>query len=126
LAGPGGSAAGPVRATPMVLLPRRHLGPWQALVPPGLPTDLSPRARRLHAAPAGHGAMLFDELLGATRLLPTELETALGELAAAGVADADSYAGLRALLVPASRRTAQQRRRTRHGTALPQMDQAGR
>ncbi|MDH2236543.1 DEAD/DEAH box helicase [Pigmentiphaga sp. GD03639] len=126
LASQGKSTAGPVRATPMVLLPRRHLGPWQALVPPDHQAELSARAQRVREALASHGAMFFDELLGDTRLLPNELETALGELVAAGAANADSYAGLRALLVPASQRTAHQRRRSRHGTAPNQMDQAGR
>src|SRR5690606_440599 len=72
------------------------------------------------------GAMFFDELLAETRLLPNELETALGELAAAGLANADSFAGLRALLVPASQRTARERRRARPASALHHMDQAGR
>ncbi|GAA0523036.1 DEAD/DEAH box helicase [Pigmentiphaga daeguensis] len=126
LASQGKSTAGPVRATPMVLLPRRHLGPWQALVPLDQQAELSARAQRVREALASHGAMFFDELLGDTRLLPNELETALGELVAAGAANADSYAGLRALLVPASQRTAHQRRRSRHGTAPNQMDQAGR
>ena len=126
LAGQGRSATGPVRATPMVLLPRRHLGRWQALVPPDWQPELSPRAQRVHEVLAGQGAMFFDELLAETRLLPNELETALGELVAAGVANADSFAGLRALLIPASQRTARELRRARHGTTLHDMDQAGR
>ncbi|WP_260866056.1 Lhr family helicase [Burkholderia gladioli] len=57
--------------------------------------------------------MFFDELLDDTRLLPIELEQALGELVAAGRVNADSYAGLRALLRPAVKRSAHYAPRTR-------------
>ncbi len=51
-----------------------------------------------------HGASFFDELVDATRLLPVQVEEALAELVAHGVANSDSFAGLRALLLPADRR----------------------
>jgi len=55
--------------------------------------------------------LFFDELLDATRLLRTELEDALGELVAAGRVSADSFAGLRALLLPAAKRDSTRHRR---------------
>ncbi|WP_186142834.1 DEAD/DEAH box helicase [Burkholderia gladioli] len=128
---PAGAAAkaagGPVRTTPIVLLPRRHVGTWQALHEAGAQPPLSARAARVHDALAAHGAMFFDELLDDTRLLPIELEQALGELVAAGRVNADSYAGLRALLRPAVKRSAHYAPRTRRGGALiGGMDDAGR
>ena len=53
---------------------------------------------------ADRGASFFHELVGASGLLPTRVEEALGELVAAGLATADSFTGLRALLVPSDRR----------------------
>lgn len=122
----GRAAATPVRSTPMVLLPRRHLAKWQAMVPPDWQPDFSARARRVYEALAQHGAMFFEELLEQSRLLPNELEAALGELVAAGAAHSDSFAGLRALLVPPSQRTARERRRARQGAPWHLMDHAGR
>jgi len=64
-------------------------------------------------------------LLGSTRLLQTELEDALAELVAAGAVTADSYAGLRALLLPQSRRPSTSRRRGRRAAIFGIAD-AGR
>ncbi|WP_414441377.1 DEAD/DEAH box helicase [Burkholderia sp. 22PA0106] len=127
---PAGAAAksggGPVKTTPIVLLPRRHVGVWQSLHEGAAPA-LSARATRVHDALAAHGAMFFEELVDDTRLLPVELEQALGELVAAGRVNADSFAGLRALLRPAVKRSAFYSPRTRRGGALiGGMDDAGR
>ncbi len=116
---------GPVRAMPLVILPRRHLRLWQVLPPHEGAVELSPRARTAHAALLDGGALFFDELLADTRLLPGQLEEALGELVAAGLIAADSYAGLRVLLTPASRRTAHAARRRRGAMPAP-FELAGR
>jgi ATP-dependent Lhr-like helicase len=50
------------------------------------------------------GASFFGDLVNATGLLRTEVERGLGELVAWGLVTADSFAGLRALLVPSDRR----------------------
>ncbi|MBC7858452.1 MAG: ATP-dependent DNA helicase, partial [Burkholderiaceae bacterium] len=101
---PPHSSGGPVRATPIVLLPRRRLGFWRALPKLDEAADTSARAQRVLTALQRHGAMFFDELLGDAHLLPEELENALGELVATGLVTADSFAGLRALLVPTAKR----------------------
>jgi ATP-dependent Lhr-like helicase len=72
-----------------------------------------------------HGAMFFDELAEDTRLLQVELEDALGECVAAGTVTADSFAGLRALLVPGSKRQQRRHRRARRH-ALSDIADAGR
>jgi ATP-dependent Lhr-like helicase len=51
-----------------------------------------------------HGALFFEELAEATRLLRAQLEEALGELVSLGLVTSDSFGGLRALLVPSSQR----------------------
>jgi ATP-dependent Lhr-like helicase len=119
------SAGGLVRATPIVLLPRRELATWQALPDPDDQAAISSKAQRVHEALSHHGAMFIDELLGDTRLLPTELEAALGELVAAGHVNADSFAGLRALLLPAAKRSSPGKRR-RQGAGPPSLEDAGR
>ena len=65
---------------------------------------LSAHGRAVHDVLADRGASFFHELVGASGLLPTRVEEALGELVAAGLATADSFTGLRALLVPSDRR----------------------
>jgi ATP-dependent Lhr-like helicase len=121
---PSSAAGGPVRSTPLVLLPRRQLGLWHALpaVPPEV--EVSPRAARVLAALRRDGARFFDELAHDARLLPVELENTLGELVATGLVNADSYAGLRAMLVPANKRASNDKRRRRG--AGPTMEEAGR
>jgi ATP-dependent Lhr-like helicase len=94
-----------LRSTPVLLLPRRNAAHWTTLAPPQAEdTALSSRAQKLADFLAAHGASFFDEMLAGTRLLQTELEDALAELVARGFAHCDSFAGLRALLVPASKR----------------------
>jgi ATP-dependent Lhr-like helicase len=124
---PARSAATPVKTTPIVLLPRRHLAAWQALRVSQAQTGLSPRATQVRDALAAHGAMFFDALADELHLLPIELEHALGELVSAGLANADSFAGLRALLRPTVKRGQTYMPRTRRGGALiGGMDDAGR
>ncbi|MES2403242.1 MAG: DEAD/DEAH box helicase [Pseudomonadota bacterium] len=123
----GGAHASPVRASPIVLLPRRQLPAWNAI---GAQTAaespaLSSRAQAVVEFLAQHGASFFGEIADGTRLLKVELEDALGELVGAGMVGADSFAGLRALLQPASKRKhPRQRRLARH--LLNGIEDAGR
>ncbi|QOL48635.1 DEAD/DEAH box helicase [Massilia litorea] len=121
---PRAAAGGPVRGTPIVLLPRRQVALWHALPLPGGPPEISPRASKVLEALRRDGAMFFDELQFDARMLPVELENALGELVATGFVNADSFAGLRAMLLPASKRASNDRRKRRG--AGPTMEEAGR
>ncbi|HEX5453064.1 MAG TPA: DEAD/DEAH box helicase [Stellaceae bacterium] len=105
--GPG--IAGPVRTTPIALLARRHAPLWTALSPLPDVAQAAPRARAVADFIATNGASFFDELAEGTRLLRPQLEEALGELVALGLVNSDSFAGLRALLMPADRRRAGRR-----------------
>jgi ATP-dependent Lhr-like helicase len=118
-----GSAA--LRSTPIVLLPRPQVRLWSGLTEQPAPTELSLRAQKVHEVLSTHGAMFFDELTGEAHLLRTELENALQELVGAGLVNADSFAGLRALITPASKRAAHTSRRNR-GAFIGGMDDAGR
>ncbi len=121
---PASASGGPVRSTPLVLLPRRQLALWHALPAVAGEVEVSPRAARVLEALRRDGAMFFDELSHDARLLPVELENTLGELVATGLVNADSYAGLRAMLVPANKRASNDKRRRRG--AGPTMEEAGR
>ncbi|MCF5663523.1 DEAD/DEAH box helicase [Pseudomonas marginalis] len=114
-----------LRSTPVVLLPRNQVGLWSGLTEPTDATTLSPKAQKVHEALRDHGALFFDELVHEAHLLRSELETALQELVGAGLVNADSFAGLRALTTPASKRQARSSRRGR-GAFIGGMDDAGR
>ncbi|WP_166210170.1 DEAD/DEAH box helicase [Cognatiluteimonas telluris] len=122
-----GGRAAPVRATPIVLLPRRQLALWTRLSA-GQREEapaLSSRAQKVADVLHDHGASFFDELVGEAHLLRTELEDALAELVARGRVHCDSFAGLRALLVPQSKRPSNHARRGRR-MALLGIEDAGR
>lgn len=123
LAATGASSA--LSSTPMVLLPREHLGLWRSLA--SLPDNdsLPPRAQRVHAILQEQGALFFDELTHEAHLLPSELETALQALVGAGLVSADSFTGLRSLITPAAKRTARSNRRG-HPPLSTSMAHAGR
>jgi ATP-dependent Lhr-like helicase len=107
LMAPESATAAPVRATPMALLSRKHRELWQQLSGDGRQqTQLSASGRALAQFLQSNGASFFDEMVQGAGLLPTQAEGALGELVAAGIASADSFSGLRALLLPMQRRRA--------------------
>jgi ATP-dependent Lhr-like helicase len=117
----------PVRSTPIALLPRRQLALWTQ-VTAGQHEDepaLSTRAEKVAGHLREHGASFFDELVSGAHLLRTELEDVLAELVARGRVHCDSFAGLRALLVPQSKRPSAFNRRGRRA-ALFGIEDAGR
>ena len=97
---------GPVRGTPIALFRRERGEVWRAgradVDPAALP--LSSTGKALLAAFDSRGALFFGDLVGATGLLRTEVEKGLAELVAWGLVSSDSFAGMRALLVPSDRR----------------------
>ncbi|NIE75081.1 DEAD/DEAH box helicase [Pantoea sp. Ap-967] len=112
-------------STPLVLLPREHLGLWRSLAPVPAQDSLGARAQRVHEALQGQGALFFDELTDEAHLLPSELETALQELVGAGLVGADSFTGLRSLITPAAKRPSRNSRRG-HPPMSSSMAHAGR
>jgi ATP-dependent Lhr-like helicase len=94
----------PLRSSPIALLLREHAAQWG--IGPETAAPLGAEALAVREALEKRGASFFHELVAATRLLPAFVERALAELAGAGVASADSFAGLRALLAPPEKRKA--------------------
>lgn len=119
------SASTALRSTPIVLLPRNRVSLWSGLTEQTPVSELSPKTQKVHAALSQHGALFFDELIHEAHLLRSELEIALQELVGAGLVNADSFAGLRALITPASKRQPRNSRRGR-GAFFGGMDDAGR
>ena len=119
------SASTALRSTPILLLPRSQVGLWSSLTEQTPIGELSPKTQKVHQALSQHGALFFDELMHEAHLLRSELEIALQELVGAGLVNADSFAGLRALITPASKRQARSSRRGR-GAFVGGMDDAGR
>jgi len=96
---PGSRA--PLRSSPIALFLREHAAAWKSA---GETDGFSSEALQVREALEQRGASFFHELARATGLLPTLVERGLAELAGAGVATADSFAGLRALLAPPDKR----------------------
>lgn len=123
-----GHKSGPIRTTPLALFRRERGEVWRAIQP-------EPSAERLLLSHAGstvlavldaRGASFFGDLVNATGLLRTEVEKGLGELVSWGLVVSDSFAGLRALLVPSDRRRPIGRLRRRGRSAPFGVETAGR
>ena len=123
----GSSHAAPIRTTPVTLLPRRAAALWHGVAPAptALPIALSGRAQAVVNHLRQHGASFYDEIVDGTGLLRTQVEEALAELVAVGVATSDSFAGLRALITPSEKRRPFGAGR-RHRRALFGIEDAGR
>src|SRR5436190_2133156 len=98
--------AGPIRTTPVALFRRERGEVWRSITAQTEATDLSlgHSAKVVLETLDARGASFFGDLVNATGLLRTEVELGLAELVAWGVVTSDSFAGLRALLVPSERR----------------------
>jgi ATP-dependent helicase Lhr and Lhr-like helicase len=122
----GEGRAAPVRSTPIALLARRHAPHWASLSAKADAVSPGPRAQAVADFIAEHGASFFDELVEGTRLLRVQVEEALAELVALGLVNSDSFAGLRALLVPSGERRPFAGARRRRRTVNFGMEDAGR
>jgi ATP-dependent Lhr-like helicase len=90
------------RATPITLALRRDLPPLldaaRGETPPEAPA--TGNASAVYDALKEHGALFFDDLLAATRMLPVQLEEALWDLVGRGLVTADGFAPLRQIMTP--------------------------
>ncbi len=122
----GGGTAPPIRSTPIAVFARANGGggpPGRA--PEGNP-ELSTYATHVREVLERRGASFFHELVPLSGLLTTQVEEALGELAGLGLVTSDSFAGLRALITPSSKRKPLGGGRRRHRTAPFGLESAGR
>ena len=120
-----GRVAAPVRTTPIALLARRHARLWAAFSAAEEAVQPSAQAQRVVAWIRQQGASFFDELVEGAGLLRPQVEEALAELVALGLVNSDSFAGLRALLMPSDRRRPDGSGRRRRGAVFG-MEDAGR
>jgi ATP-dependent Lhr-like helicase len=114
---------GLVRSSPIALMLRRNTQLW---LTPEVRPAVSGAAAQVLEALERRGASFFDELVAHCRMLPTQVEQALGELAAMGAVTSDGFSGLRALLTPSDRRKPLGARARRRRTSIYGVDTAGR
>ena len=111
-----GSRTGPLSSSPIALAAREEMPLWRGAADGRAASDalqLSATAAAVHACLTRGGALFRDEIQRSANLLPSQVDGALAELAAAGVGTCDSFAGLRALIRPAQRGAGEQRREAR-------------
>ena len=120
--------AAPVRITPIALVMRQHAQHWRNLNTESEieQLKLSAAAIKVMEALKHHGASFFIDLVQQTGLLRTQVEAALAELVAWGLVTSDSFAGLRALIMPMNRRPGFGHGGRRRRTAAASVDDAGR
>ena len=119
--------AAPVRNTPIALVRRKNFAIWNSVFPqPSLSeVEFSTTTAAVHDYLTTRGASFFTDIVEGTKLLRAQVEESLAELVANGLVISDSFAGLRALLTPASRRT-QAAARRKHRQPVYEMSSAGR
>jgi ATP-dependent Lhr-like helicase len=99
-----GDGAAAARTTPIALFPREDLDLWLSLAPRKDAEGLVPEAAAAWKVLRERGALFAREIGKHARLLPAYVDSGLAALVARGLVTCDAYAGLRGLLVPASRR----------------------
>lgn len=99
--GGGGSA---IRVTPISFFRREELDTWLNLSTPPVIAEVGGAARDLHDVLSQRGAMFPLELQKSARLPAGFVERGLAELVAHGLVTCDSFAALRQLITPPSRR----------------------
>jgi ATP-dependent Lhr-like helicase len=116
-----------LRSSPVALFAREHLHHWLQLSPALPPSEFSPDTDTVLKTLAGGGALFFGEIVQRSGLLQSRVEQALGELAAQGWVTADSFEGLRALLLPQEKRAPfGDLDRKRHHKIITSIEHAGR
>ncbi len=125
-AGGSKSSQTTIKSTPVVLLPRETAGHWLGKgLRENIADTLSAYALAVYQCLQQRGAVFFIDIVQLTGLLRTQVEQALAELAAKGLAHADGFAGLRALITPPSQRMSFARR-GRASNVAGEFDRAGR
>ena len=120
--------SGPVRNTPIALLRRKNFALWSSVFPQPAQTttsEFSTTTQMVYDYLMTRGASFFTDIVENTKLLRSQVEEALAELVANGIVVSDSFAGLRALLTPGSRKT-QAAARRKHRQPVYEMSSAGR
>ena len=125
----GEKRTSPVRNAPVTLIDRQAVPYWRhvAATPDKIDEEnLTGSASKVLETLQQQGATFFVDLVQHTGLLRTQVEEALGELVNWGLITADSYAGLRALATPSSKRPGFGIRRRGRRAQASGFDRAGR
>jgi ATP-dependent Lhr-like helicase len=110
-----GRAASASSATPITLARRADL-PWLAA---GVRNGSAPSAPSTGAAAeiyellSSRGALFYDDIVAATRRLPTDVERGVWDLVARGLATADGFQALRSLMATTKKRSFRRPQRAR-------------
>ena len=99
-----GGAATPIRVTPISLVPRDELDAWLSMTDPPSTEGLCGAAGDLLVPLRAQGAMFPQNLQKAANLVPAHVEMGLADLVSHGLATCDSFAALRQMITPPSRR----------------------
>jgi ATP-dependent Lhr-like helicase len=110
---------GPIKTTPISLITRQNLALWAQKPQENEPSSY---AAQVAEALEERGALFFDEIGFTTRMLKSQVEEGISELVALGRITADSFTGLRSLLVESRYRTRQRRNKS----PIFSMEMAGR
>jgi ATP-dependent Lhr-like helicase len=99
-----GGASSAIRVTPISFVPREHLDDWLALTEPPQARGLSGPAADLLRVLRARGPAFPQSLQKSAELVPAHVEMGLSDLLAHGLVTCDSFAALRQLITPPSRR----------------------
>ena len=112
----------PIRTTPITLVNRTTFAAWPFRPAESGAPVLTPSAQTVLECLKTGGALFYHDILARSKMLRSEIESAIAELVAAGLLTCDSFAGLRALLIPEKFKVRSRRNR---GPVFG-MEQAGR
>ena len=99
-----GGGASAIRVTPIALIRREEMDTWLNLTKPPIIEDLGGPARDLLDVLSVRGAMFPQELQKAAKLPVGYAEMGLADLVSHGLVTCDSFAALRQIITPPSRR----------------------
>jgi ATP-dependent Lhr-like helicase len=101
-----GGASTAVRVTPITFVPREDWDHWLAMTEPPAADGMGGPAADLLKPLSQQGPMFPQNLQKAAGLVPTHAEMGLAELLSRGLVTCDSFAALRQMITPPSRRRA--------------------
>ncbi len=115
-----------VRSTPMVMMSRKHVKHWQAVLRQAndLP-NLSSTAASVHHYLEKNGASFADDIAEELHCPGEQIKLAISELVAQGLIHADGFAGLRGLLNKHKSKSSRLRQRMKRLRIAP-IEQTGR
>jgi ATP-dependent helicase Lhr and Lhr-like helicase len=94
----------PLRTSPVAFFDRDNLPAWLQLSGATPLPELSAETQKVLELLQSGGALFFTDLVRKSRLFPSQVEQGLSELIGLGLATADSFDAVRALLVPHGQR----------------------